>query len=71
MQDYLERLRQIRMQNFHDRRNMHEKLVDGGGVAAALGHGNADAIRREKIEKLKARDRAILCSGFHFFVSNS
>lgn len=37
---------------------MHEKLVDGAGVAGALGGGNAEAIRREKIEKLKVRARA-------------
>ncbi|XP_071951524.1 uncharacterized protein [Antedon mediterranea] len=54
-QDYLERLKAIRVQNYNERRQIQKQAI-AGGVKASLGDPRVDPeARRKKIEALKAQ----------------
>ncbi|KAM9329509.1 serine/threonine-protein kinase Nek1 [Gastrophryne carolinensis] len=59
-QEYLARLRQIRLQNFNERQQMKAKLSGEKGEDGRSGKDNSDEaeLRRKKIEALKAQANA-------------
>ncbi|XP_033127136.1 serine/threonine-protein kinase Nek1-like [Anneissia japonica] len=55
-QDYLERLKAIRVQNYNERRQVQKQAFGGEAVKASIGDPRVDAdARRKKIEALKAQ----------------